>query len=156
MDRNHRAKVIYLAERLERNTKSRGRQAGQLGQSGLVVLRALLFRFGGGRCSPSYAALRTATGLCLDTIAHALGRLERAALITKERRTVRTRLGARRITNLYGFLGQQSLPLVSGEPREPIARRFLPTRFVPLESLSPSLQVALEQLGAAIQTRNQS
>jgi DNA-binding MarR family transcriptional regulator len=56
MDRNLRCKLISQAELVERKTKAKGKQAGVLGQSGLRVLRSLLFDFTNaatGRCFPS-------------------------------------------------------------------------------------------------------
>jgi hypothetical protein len=146
MDRNHRAQIIWRAERLERTTKAKGHANGDLGLTGLALLRILLFRF--GDCpTPSYKALRRASGFCIDTISKALKRLAAAGLISIERRWHRTRLGPRRLTNQYGFPAQLSLILPRGEPKKPIERKFLGASFVPFERLEGPLRLALEALG---------
>jgi hypothetical protein len=56
VDRNLRVRIIIAAEALERRTKAKGQKSGVLGQSGLRVLRSLLFDFCAiptGRCCPS-------------------------------------------------------------------------------------------------------
>jgi hypothetical protein len=90
------------AERLERNTKAKGRPSGALGQAGLAMLRILLFRFAADP-EPSYTAIRTATGFAFDTISGALHRLEAVGLIVIERRRRKTRLGPRVINNRYSL-----------------------------------------------------
>lgn len=44
LDRNERARLLFLAESMEQRTKSPGRKNGALGAVGLEVLRALLKR----------------------------------------------------------------------------------------------------------------
>ena len=126
LDRNARASLIFLAERLERRTKGKGRKNGALGAIGLDVLRALLFRFADkrtGLCFPSYLTLQALTGRCRGAIAAALRRLERAGIIRITRRLKRIliqRLSPitgqpERImatvqdSNLYGFSGPTAL-----------------------------------------------
>jgi hypothetical protein len=86
-----RAKVMARAETLERSTKDRGQRDGVLGQSALRILRALLFHFIGedGKLDPSYKAIKAHTGFCMQTIAVALTRLERAGILEIHRRIVR-------------------------------------------------------------------
>lgn len=106
IDRNQRVRVIVAAEELERRTKSKGQKSGVLKQSGLRVLRCLLFDFCNiptGRCCPSYEAIRERTGFCTATIAGALHRLEMSGLLRITRRIIRTALGARQISNAYAF-----------------------------------------------------
>ena len=106
IDRNGRVRVIVQAEGLERRTKGKGCKSGVLKQSGLTVLRCLLFTFCAvptGRCCPSYEAIREATGYCTKTIAGALFRLETSGLLRITRRLVRTKSGARQTTNAYAF-----------------------------------------------------
>ena len=106
IDRNGRVRVIVQAEALERRTKGKGCKSGVLKQSGLTVLRCLLFTFCAvptGRCCPSYEAIREATGYCTKTIAGALLRLETSGLLRITRRLVRTSAGARQTTNAYAF-----------------------------------------------------
>jgi hypothetical protein len=84
IDRNLRTRVIIAAEALERRTKAKGQKSGVLGQSGLRVLRSLLFDFCAiptGRCCPSYEAIRQLTGFCYSTISGALRRLETSGLV---------------------------------------------------------------------------
>ena len=106
IDRNMRVRVIWAAETLERRTKGKGCKSGVLRQSGLRVLRCLLFDFCAvptGRCCPSYEAIREKTGFCFSTIAGALSRLEASGLVRIIRRIIRTRLGARQTSNAYAF-----------------------------------------------------
>jgi DNA-binding MarR family transcriptional regulator len=106
MDRNLRVTIIVQAESVERRTKAKGKQAGVLGQSGLRVLRSLLFDFahlGTGRCMPSYQTIRRATGLATSTIGKALRRLEAAGFLETTRRMVRVGRRWLRTSNSYGF-----------------------------------------------------
>jgi len=87
-----RAQIIDRAEVLERSTKGKGQRDGVLGQSALMVLRALLCHFldiKSGRCDPSYKQIQKQTGFCVQTIAVALKRLERAGILDITRRIVR-------------------------------------------------------------------
>jgi hypothetical protein len=92
LDRNERARILFLAEQLERRTKPAGGRNGVLGYVGLAVLKALLLRFHRARdgiCTPSYTVLQAATGLCRQSIANALKRLEAAGILHIMRRLVR-------------------------------------------------------------------
>jgi hypothetical protein len=92
LDRNERARILYLAEALERSTKPAGGRNGVLGEIGLRVLRALLLRFHRGKdgmCCPSYTDLEAATGLCRQSIANGLRRLEAAGILEITRRLIR-------------------------------------------------------------------
>lgn len=87
-----RALVMDRAEALERSTKGYGQRDGVLGQSALMVLRALLCHFldiKSGRCDPSYKQIQKQTGFCVQTIAVALKRLERAGILDITRRIAR-------------------------------------------------------------------
>jgi hypothetical protein len=111
IDRNQRIKVMAAADALELRTKGKGCKSGVLKQSGLRVLRCLLFDFTSipsGRCCPSYKAIRERTGYCPATIAGALHRLEVSGLLRITRRIIRTAAGARQTSNAYRFneLGQ--------------------------------------------------
>jgi hypothetical protein len=125
LDRNDRARLIFLAEQLERRTKDKGRKNGVLGNVGLEVLRALLFRFADsktGLCFPSYLALQTLTGRCRGAIAAAVRRLEHAGIIRVTRRLKRivvarlspitgqpaNVLATVQDSNLYGFSEPQA------------------------------------------------
>ena len=107
VDRNLRTRIIIAAEALERRTKGKGCKSGGLGQSGLRVLRSLLFDFCAiptGRCCPSYEAIREMTGFCYSTISGALTRLEQSGLVRIVRRILWTPLGARQTSNVQTFL----------------------------------------------------
>lgn len=105
LDRNQKAKILHLAERLERATKRKGRRNGVLGLPALTVLRVLLLRYHGpsGLCCPSYSTLQKATGLCRQTIASALARLRVSGLLRVTHRLVRTAAHYRQTSNLYSF-----------------------------------------------------
>lgn len=141
MDRNERARLIYHAERLERETKGKGQRNGALGQTGLMVLRALLFRF--APCpAPSYGQLQRWTGLCRQAIADALGRLEAAGLVNRRKRWDRR---GWRMSSLYTV---QSLSGGWQEKTEKKERRWRP-----LEQLSSGLAAALAGLQRGIEER---
>jgi len=91
LENDERARVMERAAALERRTKGKGQRDGVLGQSALMVLRALLFHFLGkdGKLDPSYEKIQKYTGFCVQTIAVALKRLERAGILEIHRRIVR-------------------------------------------------------------------
>ena len=134
MDRNDRARIIYRAEHLERATKPKGKRNGVLGYTGLTILRALLFKFA-ARPTPSYKAIKGATGYCMDTISTALKRLRAAGLIEVVPQGRRTLLGWRRTNNLYRFPAQARLPLHPGEQQIPTEIKK-EARSVPVGSLA--------------------
>lgn len=104
LDRNERAKIVFLAEALERRTKLRGRRNGLLGYIGIAVLRCLLFGFLNvrtGLCCPGYDAMMAKTGLCKASIANGLARLERTGIVKIVRRLVRERVN--RISPITGL-----------------------------------------------------
>jgi DNA-binding transcriptional ArsR family regulator len=91
LDRNARQRLIFLAKRLERRTKGKGRANGALGGISLTLLEAL-FSYANrrtGLCFPSYLTLQALTGLSHGSIAAALRRLERAGIIKITRRLKR-------------------------------------------------------------------
>lgn len=101
LDSRQKAKLIQRAEKIEARTKQRGRQNGAVSRIGMVVLRALLFKFHrAGKCFPSYAAIQRETGLCRQSIRNALARLEQCGLI----RTMR-RLERRMVTRVNEITG---------------------------------------------------
>jgi DNA-binding MarR family transcriptional regulator len=102
IDRNARARLLFLAEALDRRTHQPGQHGGCLKRTGLAVLRALLFTFANlvtGRCDPGYDALSRAAGVSRSTLAKALKRLEDAGLLLRTRRQA----GTVRFTNTYSF-----------------------------------------------------
>ena len=87
-----RAQILDRAEALERSTKAPGQRDGVLGQSALMILRALVCHFldtKSGRCDPSYKQIQKQTGFCVQTISLALKRLERAGILDITRRIAR-------------------------------------------------------------------
>ncbi len=81
-------------------------------QPGLRVLRILLLRFvrgSDGLCTPSYVVLMASSGLCKQSVANALKRLEACGIIHVTRRLVREVIDAggfamtvcRQASNLY-------------------------------------------------------
>lgn len=95
LDRNERAKIVFLAEALERSTKLPGRRNGLLGYVGLQVLRCLAFGFLNmrtGLLCPGYGAIQHRTGLCRQSVATGLARLERCGVLKIVRRIVKARV----------------------------------------------------------------
>ena len=114
LDRNERARVLYLAEALERATRPKGGRNGVVSQPGLRVLRCLVLGFqraSDGLCCPSIEAIQKATGLARSTVCEALARLEQCGIIKRVRRLVRriidfgglSRLSTVQSSNLYSF-----------------------------------------------------
>src|SRR4051812_3255128 len=91
LDRNLVAKILFLAEALDRRTRAKGQHGGLLKPKGLDVLRALLRRFysyATSECSPSYDAIAEAAGCCRATVATKLRVLEMLGIIETIRRKV--------------------------------------------------------------------
>jgi len=111
LDGNQRAKILHKCEVMERKTKGKGQRNGILGVPAIMVLRCLLMRFHNrktGLCFPSYDAIREMTGLCRQSIAVALQRLESAGVLKITRRMIRVAgaLGGaicQQCSNLYAF-----------------------------------------------------
>ena len=125
LDRNAKARLLFLAEALDRRTKAPGRRNGALGYVGLAVLRALVLRFHNSRsglCYPSILSLECATGLCRGAVCDGLARLERAGIVRIIRRIVRaavtrvspitglteTYVGTVQSSSLYSFATSES------------------------------------------------
>ena len=159
--RDQRIRIILRAEAIERGTKGRGKQAGALGQSGLRVLRCLLFDFANtatGRCDPGYRAICRATGFCRQTVARALARLEAAGLVEIVRRMARAGRRAVQATNAYLFAAAQAapaqavLPLRSEPPEDKIQERATPMPTLPA-AIPGHLWEALHRLAASLGQR---
>jgi DNA-binding transcriptional ArsR family regulator len=89
LDRNQRARLIFLAERLDANTRKPRQHGGCLKRTGLQVLRVLLFHFhnvANGRCDPSLDTIAAAAGMARSTVVEALKRLEAAGILERIRR----------------------------------------------------------------------
>ena len=98
IDRNARARLLFIAESLERRSKAKGHKNGALGYIGLRVLRTLLLTYANlktGLCCPSYSTLCQAAKLSRQAIADALHRLEATGLLSITRRLVRERITRR-------------------------------------------------------------
>ena len=133
IDRNERARILTLAEALERRTRPPGARNGVVSEIGLRVLRVLVLRFvrgSDGLCTPSYTVLQAATGLCRQSIANALKRLEAGGILRITRRLVREVIDAggfplkvcRQGSNLYAVFEPaehaERLPVRSPDPRK--------------------------------------
>jgi hypothetical protein len=95
LDRNDRARILFVAQNLERRSKEKGKKNGALGYTGLLVLRALILAFANvktGLCCPSFTAIMLSTGLCRQAVSDALHRLEATKLVSITRRLVRERI----------------------------------------------------------------
>src|SRR4051812_14857646 len=91
LDRNLVAKILFLAEALDRRTRAKGMHGGLLKPKGLDVLRALLRRFYShrdGTCFPSYDAIAEAAGCCRATVAAKLRVLEQLGIVETIRRKI--------------------------------------------------------------------
>jgi DNA-binding MarR family transcriptional regulator len=153
LDRNERARILTLAEALERRTKPAGGRNGVLGYTGLAVLKSLVCGFlrrSDGLCCPSVKAIQEKTGLARSTIFEALNRLEAAGIVRRVRRLVRrlvdfsglVRLTTVQTSNLYAFA--EPSPTAHLLPtREP--RRSAPARLI--AALARSLSFRTESAG---------
>jgi hypothetical protein len=114
LDRNQRAKLLAIAESIERRTKSKGRKSGLLGLTGLQVLRVLLLKFHNsvhGLCCPSIEKLREVTGFCKQTVVKAIRALEAVGILKVTRRLVKRMVERNGVmvratvqaSNLYAF-----------------------------------------------------
>jgi len=135
LDRNERAKLLFMAEQLERRTKPTGARNGVLGYVGLTVLKALLLRFHRGHdgmCCPSYVVLMAATGLCKQSVANGLKRLEEAGILRITRRLIRETVASdgflmqicRQGSNLYSVHEPSSAVADTLPVRAPKVRPF--------------------------------
>src|SRR3954471_824407 len=91
LDRNLVAKILFLAEALDRRTRGPRQHGGILKAKGLDVLRALLrcfYSHRDGTCFPSYDAVAEAAGCCRATVAAKLRILEQLGIIETIRRKV--------------------------------------------------------------------
>jgi hypothetical protein len=152
LDRNQQARILFVADQLERRTKLPGKRNGALGYIGLAVLRALLLRCFNrrtGLCCPSYVALESITGLCRDSIAKALARLEASGILKITRRLVRKAVA--RISPITGYqevitatVQDTNCYSFSGEPRPiPLPAIAAKVRPFPARRVPPPMQFAM-------------
>jgi DNA-binding MarR family transcriptional regulator len=89
LNREQRDRLIFLAERMDANTREPRKHGGCLKRTGLHVLRILLFHFhnvASGRCDPSLDTIAKAAGMARSTVVAALNRLEAAGILERIRR----------------------------------------------------------------------
>ena len=95
VDRNDRARVVWLAEM--------ARRRGEITRAAVDIFRALLFTFANltdGRCFPSYKRIAEAAGCDPRTVGNCLPDLEAAGLLTWVNRIQRVR---ERVAGLGGI-----------------------------------------------------
>lgn len=163
IDRNDRARILHLAERLNARTRQPGQHGGCLKDSGLQILRALLFQFldcRTGRLDPSLDTLARVTGHCRATVVAALKRLRAAGFVSWVQRVALVRIDGlmrpQQITNGYqigtglapaGFMPSQWRDAYGSkncsEPTEPY---FFTAPAVPEDD---ALRLALKRLARA-------
>ncbi len=116
LDRNQKAKLLRACEIMERATKRKGRRNGIIGIPGMIVLRCLLLQFHGatGLCCPSYTTIQRVTGLCRQSVATALSRLQRVGVLHVRQRLVRIAGVCRQASNLYSFSSVPRLVYLPG------------------------------------------
>lgn len=153
VDRNARSRLVFQAEAFERRTKLKGQRSGDLGPSGIQLLRCIAFRFlnlAKGCAWPSYNALQKATGLCRQTIADAIKRIEAAGFMFVERRTRWEGRRLVKLTNLYR-MPIEPPPLPDWESL--LSRRNPETlKSIPWDEWNSPLKKALEALGDRLAT----
>jgi hypothetical protein len=163
------ARILFLAEALDRRTRQKGQHGGALKGKGLDVLRALLRRFyckATGECFPSYDTIAEAAGCCRETVRQKLKALELLGIIEIIRRKVVATFvsAAHRVkfdvavqtSNSYVFNfafadrgqhGDLALPLF--KPKEPEAKfqpeTSLQKKTTTLDDLPPDLRHTFEQ-----------
>jgi len=162
IDRNDRARIIFLAEV--------ARRKGEITRAAVDILRALLFTFANlkdGRCFPSYERLAEAAGCVPRTVGRCLPDLEAAGLVTWVNRIQRVRervpgLGGMwasvwrviRTSNAYDFplIAKQSSAFVDKGQKD-LGTEILVTSLpspAPLDPNTP-LGAALLRLGQTLQ-----
>ena len=178
LDRNLVARILYLAEALDRRTRGKGQHGGLLKAKGLDVLRALLRRFYGyrtGECFPSYEAIAEAAGCCPATVGAKLRILERLGIISTIRRKVvasfvnrahRIRFDyAVQTSNSYVFNfavedrpahGDLALPLLKPKGFLAGTEFHAETSLEIKTTLPPDLATALEGLGSLVEAADRT
>jgi hypothetical protein len=176
LPREMKARILYLAEALERRTRQPRKHGGVLKEKGLAVLRALLnqrYNKNTGECYPSYDTIAADAGCCHETVRQKLKALELAGILEIFRRkTVATFISAvHRVkfdcaiqtSNSYLFnipllfraqFGDLALPLF--RPKEPEAKFQSETspqnKTTTLDDLPPDLRHALEGLQQSLES----
>lgn len=175
LDRNLVAKILFLAEALDRRTRGPRQHGGLLKAKGLDVLRALLRRFYNhrdGTCFPSYEAIAEAAGCSRATVAAKLRILEQLGIIETIRRKVvatftsrvhRVRFDvATQTSNSYRFNlpiadrpqhGDLALPLLKPSEQAESKDRTETSQEI-LKTLPSDLSAALEGLRRALEAQD--
>jgi len=167
LTREQRARLIFLAERMDANTREPHKHGGCLKRTGLQVLRILLFHFhnvASGRCDPSLDTIAKAAGMARSTVIEALKRLEAAGIIERIRRAQWKRVDGRKRcvqwSNAYllnvpsCFRKEEGDYAISGKSSETGNRP--PTTAADIKNPPPmpaDLAAALARLGNAIAAR---
>jgi hypothetical protein len=171
LDRNLVARILFLAEALDRRTRTKRQHGGVLKGKGLDVLRALLRRFYSyrtGETYPSYEQIAEAAGCCRATVAAKLRILAELGIVEVIRRKVVERFvsAVHRVrfdvpvqtSNSYVFNfalvdrpqhGDLALPLLC-PALEAKSKNWTETSYTQKTILPPELATALERLGRAI------
>jgi hypothetical protein len=131
LNRDERGRLVRQAEQIELRSKGKGQRNGILGQTGLAVLRVLVFKFSNrlsGLCIPSYTSIMEATGFCRQTVAKAIRALEACGLVKAVRRLVRRMIDgvvrAVQGSNVYSFRLGGTVQLQFSRQRENLPRSF--------------------------------
>jgi CRP-like cAMP-binding protein len=183
LDRNLVARILFLAEALERRTRAKGQHGGVLKRAGLDVLRALLrgfYSYRDGTCFPSYEAIAEAAGCCRATVAAKLRVLEQLGIIETVRRKVvasftslaqRVRFDvAVQTSNSYTFNfalvdrpahGDLALPLLARNLMAPLGSeaesKFQTATSLEIKTnLPPDLAAALVGLGSLVEAADRT
>lgn len=96
-DRNFCARLMFIADTIERKTwrhREKGKHGGQIGRSAITLLRVLLFvvKKTKGRLCPSYDHLARLCRLSRRAVVNAMQTLKRMGFVTIHRRCQRVRL----------------------------------------------------------------
>ncbi|WP_395459821.1 helix-turn-helix domain-containing protein (plasmid) [Azospirillum melinis] len=134
LDRNDRARILFLAEAMDRRTREPGQHGGLIKRTGLAVLRALLCRYANlqsGRCDPSADAIALASGVSRSTVFVALDRLEAAGFVQRFQRLASFRKAGiwhtEQATNAYAFNFPVDARANEGDLAAPLFRRPRPS-----------------------------
>lgn len=183
LDRNDLARILFLAEALDRRTHQPGKHGGIIGRTGLAVLRALICRFfnkATGRLDPSISAIAEAANVARSTAQEAIKRLELVGLLERVRRIARVqfvemcplterpaaRVRVVQITNGYrlnvpipnrredGDLSRRPPKPSDTGKREGTTHIFNSKSLPAVQPMHEGLAGALERLGEAIKRRS--
>jgi hypothetical protein len=113
IDRNARAKVMFMAEE--------SRRRGNITRAAIDVLRALLYRFANlkdGRVIPSYATLAAGAGCCERTVGRCIADLEEVGLVgwVHRIRRVRELVGGVLVRRVVRTSNSYSFPPIAETP----------------------------------------